>query len=362
MPPPLPPLPRPVDPTAGPTAGHDDSGTGAGRPTRAGAATAFASPRWLPGGHIQTIWPAIVAPGPLPPYRRERWETPDGDFIDLDHVVPSPDDPGPAIDAPLLAVLHGLEGSSSSHYCRRLMAATAARGWRGVVVHWRGCSGEPNRLARAYHSGDSAELDWIVRRLRPTWVVGVSLGANVLVKWLGEQQGAAPISAAVALAPPQDLRASAERLAQGFSRLYCRHFLVTLRQKALGKLAREPDLCDIDRIRSARTLYDFDDAFTAPVHGFAGAHDYWQRSSCRPYLATPTVPTLVINSLNDPFIPSQSLAQPGDVAAAVTLDYPAGGGHAGFTSSRIGGGADWLIRRCLDFLDDPGRPSGATVT
>ena len=321
----------------------------------------FASPLWLPGGHLQTIWPAVIAPGPRPIYRRERWETPDGDFIDLDHVVPVPSDPVPAADAPLLALLHGLEGSSASHYSRRLMAATAARGWRGVVVHWRGCSGEPNRLARAYHSGDSAELDWIIRRLRPRHVVGISLGANVLARWLGEQRTAAPLEAAVAIAAPQDLRASAERLARGLSRLYGRQFLATLRQKALGKLVRDPDLCDEERIRSARTLYDFDDAFTAPVHGFAGAHDYWQRSSCRPYLAAITVPTLVINALNDPFIPARSLAGPTDVASAVTLDYPASGGHAGFASTAFPGSADWLTQRCLGFLADPGRPSAATV-
>ena len=303
----------------------------------------------------------MAAPGPLPTYRRERWETPDGDFIDLDHVVPGPGQPAPARDAPLLALFHGLEGSSASHYSRKLMAATAARGWRGVVVHWRSCSGELNRLARAYHSGDSVEMDWIVRRLRPDYVVGISLGANVLAKWLGEQQRSAPIKAAVAIAPPQDLRAGAERLARGLSRIYSRHFLASLRRKAFDKLERFPGLCDRDRIRTARTLYDFDDAFTAPVHGFAGAHDYWQRSSCRPCLAAITVPTLVINALNDPFIPAGSLAGPADVSPAVTLDYPAGGGHAGFVSAPLPGGSTWFVQRTLAFLADPGSPSEATI-
>lgn len=321
----------------------------------------YRPPRWLAGGHLQTIWPAMVAPGPMPAWRRERWETPDGDFIDLDHVVPGISDPAPATDAPLVALFHGLEGSSSSHYSRKLMAAIAARGWRGVVVHWRGCSGEPNRLARAYHSGDSAELDWIIRRLRPSHAIGVSLGGNVLAKWLGEQQSAAPLEAAVVIAAPQDLRAGAERLSQGLSRIYCRHFLATLKAKALDKLARFPDLCDGERIRNARSLYDFDDAFTAPVHGFAGAHDYWQRSSCRRWLASITVPTLVINALNDPFVPTRSLAGPAEVAPAVTLDYPAHGGHVGFPTAPFPGGTTWIARRSLDYLDTPGSRSDATI-
>ena len=321
----------------------------------------YRPPWWLPGGHLQTIWPATVALGPLPVWRRERWQTPDGDFIDLDHVVPGPSDPVPAAEAPRVVLFHGLEGSSSSHYSRKLMHAIAARGWHGVVAHWRGCSGEPNRLARAYHSGDSAEVDWIIRRLNPQYAIGVSLGANALAKWLGEQQAAAPLDAAVVIAAPQDLRAGAERLSQGFSRLYCHHFLSTLKGKALEKLARYPGLCDGARVRRARTLYDFDDAFTAPVHGFAGAHDYWQRSSCRRWLASITVPTLVINALNDPFVPASSLASRADVARAVLLDYPLAGGHVGFPTAPFPGDTTWLCQRSLEFLNAPGRPSAHTV-
>ena len=322
----------------------------------------YEAPLWLPGGHLQTIWPATVAMGPMPVWRRERWLTPDGkDFIDLDHIVPGPDDPAPQAAAPRVVLFHGLEGSSASHYSRKLMRAIAACGWHGVVAHWRGCSGEPNRLPRAYHSGDSDEVDWIIRRLRPRYAIGISLGANALAKWLGMQGTEAPIDAAVVIAAPQDLRAGAERLAHGFSRLYCRHFLTTLKAKALAKLVQYPGLCDGARIRDARTLYDFDDAFTAPVHGFAGAHDYWQRSSCRPWLASITVPTLVINALNDPFVPATSLAGLAEVSRAVTLDYPMEGGHVGFPTAPFPGSTTWLCERSLDYLGEPGRRSGDTV-
>lgn len=241
------------------------------------------------------------------------------------------------------------------------MTAIAARGWRGVVVHWRGCSGEPNRQPRAYHSGDTAELDWILRRLRPDSVIGISLGGNVLAKWLGERGSEAPLRGAVVIGAPQDLRTSAEKLARGFSRFYCHHFLVTLKRKALAMEATHPGLCDPARIHAARTLFDFDDAFTGPVHGFDGAHDYWARSSCRPWLASIAIPTLVINARNDPFVPFGSLAGPAEVSAAVTLDYPEGGGHVGFATPPLPARSTWLAERSLAFLADPttgGRPHG----
>ncbi len=314
----------------------------------------------MPGGHLQTVWPAVIAPPPIVRYRRERWRTPDGDFVDLDHVEPLPGATAVSATAPLVALFHGLEGSSDSHYSRALMAAATRRGWRAVVVHWRGCSGEPNHLPRAYHSGDSVELDWIQRRLGADFAIGVSLGGNVLAKWLGEQGGAAPLKAAVAIAPPQDLRAGAEQLARGFNRIYCRHFLVTLKRKSLEMLDRHPGLFDGDRVRRARDFFDFDDAVTAPLHGFAGALDYWQRSSCRPYLAEVRVPTLVVNALNDPFLPPSALARPGEVSRAVTLDYPAHGGHVGFASGQATGREAWLTARVLDFLADPERRATGT--
>lgn len=298
----------------------------------------YRAPRSLPGGHLQTIWPACFAPRPPVDFTRERWPTPDGDFIDLDWcgqtIQPPP-------HGPWVVLLHGLEGNAHSHYARALMHEVLARGHTGVVIHFRGCGGTPNHAPRSYHSGDSPELDWIVRRLLakrldtghtgPLWVVGVSLGGNVLLKWLGEQGPSAPgVDAAAAVSTPQDLHAAACRLNQGFSQLYQHHFLRSLRAKALRLWNKHPGLFDRERVRQARTLFEFDDSFTAPVHGFAGALDYWKRCSSRPWLKEIAVPTLVLNAQNDPFLPASALATPEQVAPWVTLEYPTQGGHVGF--------------------------------
>ncbi|HQR03802.1 MAG: alpha/beta fold hydrolase [Proteobacteria bacterium] len=304
----------------------------------------YRAPVWLPGGHLQTLWP-LVCPAPAPSYRRERWDTPDGDFIDLDWIEGT-------TSAPLLILFHGLEGSSRSPYARQLMAAAGARGWRGVVVHFRGCSGEPNRLLRAYHSGDSAELDWILRRMRkdhdgPLHVVGVSLGGNALLKWLGELGPAAGeiVASAAALCAPLDLAAVDRALGAGINRLYARHFLHTLIPKALAKAARFPGRLDADRIRRARSLSDYDDAMTAPVHGFSSAADYYARSSALGFLGGIRVPTLAINPRNDPFLPARHLPCIRQAGPGLTLEYPEAGGHAGFISPPFPGNGDWLPRR-----------------
>lgn len=287
----------------------------------------------------------------MPAFRRERWDTPDGDFIDLDWV-----DGGPA--RPLVVLFHGLEGSSRSHYARSLMRAVQAAGWRGVVVHFRGCSGEPNRLPRAYHSGDTDEADWILRRLRcghapgRMFVAGVSLGGNVLLKWLGERNSAAEgvVDAAAAVSAPVDLAAAGHALGQGFNRLYTEHFLRTLRVTALTKHQRFPGLLDGKRIRAARSLFDFDEAVTAPLHGFAGAADYWARCSSKPWLGDIRVPTLVINALNDPFLPARALPAPAECARQVILDIPAEGGHVGFVAGAFPGHLHWLPERLMGFF------------
>ena len=215
----------------------------------------FRAPRWLPGGNLQTIWPALfskTSPHGPPAYRRERWDTPDGDFIDVDWT----DAPLPA---PLLVLFHGLEGSSASHYAVALMAAVQMAGWAGAVVHFRGCSGVPNRLPRAYHSGDSAEIDWVLRRLRSRFpqrhlfAAGVSLGGNALLKWLGEQELAAGavVDAAAAVSAPLDLTACGHHLGRGFNRVYTHHFLRTLKRDAAAKLARFPGLFDGARMAHA---------------------------------------------------------------------------------------------------------------
>jgi predicted alpha/beta-fold hydrolase len=316
----------------------------------------FRAPWWLPGGHAQTIYSSVLAPRPPVRYRRERWETPDADFIDLDWVEGR--DSGLEIgdsksSAPLVVLFHGLEGSSNSHYARWLMQAVLERGWRGVVVHFRGCSGETNRLPRAYHSGDVAEADWILARLctsagaAPLFAAGVSLGGNMLLRWLGEYGTAAGrvVTACAAVSAPVDLTAAGDALALGFNRVYTAHFLGTMKRKTLAKRGRYPELVDWTRMAAANTLRTFDDAVTAPLHGFRDVDDYWTRASAKPVLGGIRVPTLMLNALNDPFLPAVALPGPSAVSAAVTLHYPPAGGHVGF-----GGNTPWLPDRLLTFF------------
>ncbi|HEX2830737.1 MAG TPA: hydrolase [Burkholderiales bacterium] len=314
-----------------------------------GSVEAYRAPWWLPGGHLQTLYAALLAPRPRVAYRRERWDTPDGDFVDVDWVD------GPAT-APLVALFHGLEGGSTSPYAHALMAHLRALGWRGAVVHFRGCSGEPNRLARAYHSGDSAEIAWMVRRLREhaatVYATGVSLGGNALLKWLGERGADASklVSAAAAVCAPLDLMAAGDALGRGFNRVYSRHFLSTLKKKSLAKLAHFPELYDATLVRSARTLRAFDNVVTAPLHGFRDTDDYWTRASSKPWLARIAVPTLLVNARNDPFMPERALPGAGQVSSHVTREFPSDGGHVGFVTGPFPGRLDWLPRRIIDFL------------
>lgn len=313
----------------------------------------YTPPRWLPGGHAQTLYPLLIKPE-APAFRRERWDTPDGDFIDLDWKDAAQADG----KTPLLLLFHGLEGNSDSHYARSLVRAAFAAGRSSAVVHFRGCSGEPNKLPRAYHSGDSAEIDWILRRLRaehpdrPLHAVGVSLGGNALLKWLGEQGSAAGavLDAAAAVSAPIDLAACGHHLARGFNALYTQHFLHTLKPNSLAKLKRFPGLLDERRIRRAHTLYDFDDAVTAPLHGFAGADDYWFRASSKPWLTDIAVPTLLLNARNDPFLPAHALPLPDQVSPQVCLDFTEAGGHVGFVAGHLPGHLDWMPQRVLHFF------------
>lgn len=322
----------------------------------AGAAEPYDPPTWLPGGHLQTIW-GVVAPRPEVDYRRERWELPDGDFLDLDWVESPP-------DAPLVVLFHGLEGSSGGHYARALMAAVHARDWQGVVVHFRGCSGEPNRLPRAYHAGDSAEIGYVLNRLRrdhpgrAIHAVGVSLGGNALLKWLGEQGGAAEavVSRAAAIGAPLDLPAAGAALDRGFNRVYSARFLKTLKRKALDKLDRFPGLYDRAAVEAIDTIRGFDDLVTAPLHGFRDAEDYWSRAASKPWLAHIRVPTLVLNARNDPFVPAETLPGAAQVSDRVTLEQPAAGGHVGFVGGWFPGDLAWLPGRVLAFLGAPGLP------
>ena len=297
----------------------------------------YAAPWWLPGGNLQTIWPALYAKrftGVVPRYRRERWTTPDDDFVDVDWLQ----DPQPA--GALMVLFHGLEGSSSSHYAQAFADLCRRRGYAYAVPHFRGCSGELNLGPRAYHSGDHAEIGWILARMRQRHsgsivAVGISLGGNALLRWAQEMGGEAArvVDAVASVCSPIDLGASGRAIGQGFNRLvYTRMFLQTMKPKALKKLAQHPGLFDADALRAASDLYAFDNAFTAPLHGFKNTDDYWTRASAQPHLNRIQLPALVLNALNDPFVPAASLPTPREAGKWVTLWQPAQGGHVGFAS------------------------------
>jgi uncharacterized protein len=309
----------------------------------------YISPLWLPNGHLQTIYPAMCIAKPKVAFRRERWTAPDGDFVDVDLVDGQP-------GLPFVVLFHGLEGSSDSHYARALMAEVAARGWSGAVPHFRGCSGEANLAPRFYHSGDAQEVDWVLRKLHPRatgkfYATGVSLGGNALLCWLGQSQHAAEIvDAAGAVSAPLDLAQGGKALSSGANRLYTRMFLRTLKPKCLAKLEQFPGLFARDAMLAARDLHAFDNVVTAPLHGYRDADDYWDRASAKHVLHDITVPTLVLNARNDPFLPGRYL--PGSASPAVQLDYPRHGGHVGFVFGSLPGRLDWLPQRLMRFFEE----------
>ena len=298
----------------------------------------FRAPPWLPGGNLQTIWAAVASRrhlGPAPRFRRERWTTPDGDFIDVDHLQTLPGAPTPSHH---LVLFHGLEGSSQSQYAQAFASVAQSRGWAFSVPHFRGCSGELNLAPRAYHSGDFEEIGWILQRLRarsaaPLQAVGISLGGNALLRWAQEagDSAAAAASAVAAVCSPIDLAAAGQAIDQGFNWLvYSRMFLRTMKPRALAKWQQHPGLFDRERLTAARTLYEFDNVFTAPLHGYADTTDYWARASAQPHLARIRIPALVLNARNDPFVPAARLPNRADVGRCVTLWQPAHGGHVAF--------------------------------
>ena len=306
---------------------------------------------WLRNPHAQTLWASLMRrPAPLST-RRERVELPDGDFLDLDWL-----DGG---NGPLVIVLHGLEGSLQSPYASGMLAAIARQGWRGVMMHFRGCSGEPNRLARSYHSGETGDLRYLIHELRAREpatklaAVGFSLGGNALLKYLGEDPGHACLNAAVAVSVPFELGRCAERLQRGFSRLYQWHLLRSLRRKARDKLRRFDLPVTSQSLRQCRDFRRFDDKVTAPLHGFDDVDDYYRRCSSSQFLRAITVPTLAIQSCDDPFMTSEVIPAPAELAPAVRLEITARGGHVGFISGEIPFRAVyWLEDRVPAFLHE----------
>lgn len=321
-------------------------------------AQSYDAPWWLPGGHLQTIYSALFTAVPQVSYNRERWETPDGDFIDVDWLALDKANISGA-DSPVVVFFHGLEGNSDRHYIRSLMHKLQRKGWRGVAVNFRGCSGEPNRLPRAYFAGDSAEIDWILRRLRaqyptiPLFATGVSLGGNALLKWVGEQgiHAGEVIDAVVTVSATMDLQATGNTLdGGGFNRFYTDNFLRSLKKKAARKLEQFPGLFDGESVENVKTLREFDNLVTAPLHGFKNTDDYWARASSKPYLIDIRIPTLLIHARNDPFLPETALPTPAEVSSSIKLEFSDEGGHVGFISGSFPGKHVWLPERILAFF------------
>jgi predicted alpha/beta-fold hydrolase len=313
----------------------------------------FRPPRWLDGPHAQTVFANLCPPPMGLRPRRERWELPDGDFVDVDrHGDPS---------APTVVVLHGLEGSSRGRYVKRLVRALLARGVSSVAMNFRGCSGELNRLPRFYHSGETTDLAHAIERLvreqpgRALGVAGYSLGGNVAAKWFGEQGDSLPkeVRAGAVVSVPFDLAACARAIdGPGFwPLLYRERFLRDLRSKAIAKARRFPGLLDVPAVRAARTFEAFDDRVTAPLHGFASAVDYWTRCSAARFLHGVRRPLIALSAEDDPMVPARTIP----VAAArenphIELHVAPGGGHVGFVERTPLGFGFWAERLAADFL------------
>lgn len=322
----------------------------------------YKAPAWLPGGHAQTIWSALYAQkrhqAPVPMHR-ERWTTPDGDFIDVDKQMAS------SKKRPLLVLFHGLEGSSDSHYAQAFADWAHEHDVQLAIPHFRGCSGQINLSPRAYHSGDHEEIDWVLKRLRQVhkaqqgeWLlaVGVSLGGNALMRWAAEQgQEATKTADAIAsICSPLDLAMSGDAIGKGLNRyIYTPMFLKSMKPKALAKWAQFPGLFDKDAMLNAKDLYEFDNVFTAPLHGFKNTLDYWAKASAKPLMQAIHLPALALNAQNDPFVPASSLPQHKDVSRSVTLWQPEQGGHVGFAAGSWPGHVrqmpnkvgEWLMKR-----------------
>lgn len=314
----------------------------------------FSPPWWAQSPHIQTILPLLTKVD-KPVLVRQRQELDDGDFIDLDWQ-------GEAVNGnPILVLVHGLEGSALSHYARRLLHVCRLQQLVTVVHHHRSCSGEPNRLARSYHSGDTQDLQWTLSYLKQTYpaslllVVGYSLGGNVVCKYQGEYGDSSLIERAVVVSAPLQLAACAKRLEKGFSKVYQSYLIKQLQQKLIGKI-NHPILGQQMPVKQSqaeqlKTFYEFDHYVTAPLHGFKGVDDYYQRASGLPYLRTITKPTLVMHAQDDPFMTQDVIPHKEHLSPMVEYELHAYGGHVGF----IEGGSPWrpkyyLERRIMQFL------------
>ena len=323
------------------------------------AKSSFQPAWWLPGAHLQTIWPNFFRPRVRLATRCERLVLPDGDFIELHWAGRGA--------GPIVVVLHGLGGSIRSHYASGMLAALTGRGFRAVLMHLRGAGEEPNRLPRSYHSGDTADFRHCLQVLRerqpgvPLAAVGYSLGGNVLLKYLGEEGEEALLAAAVAVSVPFDLGATVDCLNRGLARIYQRRLLRCLKWSTRRKLGRLPLPVDGRGLAGIRTLREFDERLTAPLNGFRDAEDYYRRSSSRHFLKAIVVPTLVLHAEDDPFMPPGIVPSASALGPAVRLELSRHGGHAGFVAGPPWAPVYWAEGRARAFLTAHlGRGSGSS--
>jgi uncharacterized protein len=320
------------------------------------ASSTFKPAWWLKHAHLQTIFAKYLSPRKRQKTVSEVLPLPDGDELQLNWMQPA----RVAKDAPMVVILHGLAGNIHSHYIQNLLAHCRQQRWPAVVMHFRGCNGQPNKMPRAYHSGDTADFAFVLQEIQQRFeqqklvAVGFSLGANVLVKYCGELHPQNPLQAAVAVCPPLDLAASASRINQGSSKLYQHYLLNRLKQATIEKLRRFPDFplpLTVRQVKHMRSIEQFDEQFTAPIHGFANAQDYYHKASGKAYLRHIDIPTLVIHASDDPFLSSSVVPSAAEMSQHVQFEVTDGGGHVGF----ISGNSPlkprfWLNQRVTDFI------------
>lgn len=307
---------------------------------------------WLRNPHLQTVWPRLFRKALKNLFlTSERVELPDGDFVDLEWAGEG--------RGPLVLILHGFEGSIHSHYAKGLLSTITKQGWRGVFMHFRGCSGVPNRLPRSYHSADTGDLAFIVNMLRQREpdvsisAIGISLGGNVLLKWLGESVDKNPLTAAIAVSVPFELKKTALHIQKGMSRLYQWHLLKTVIKRMEQQLRVTPPALKLPCLNTLQTLEAFDNLITAPLHGFQNSDEYYSIASSRQYLRGIQVPTLIIHAKDDPFMTLDAIPHANEVSTFVQLEIQEAGGHVGFVGGKVPWRAEyWLESRIGSFLQE----------
>lgn len=319
----------------------------------------FRPANWCRNPHLQTLWPYFFRFSPRPEYRTERLELTDGDFLDLDWFEPQ-------AAGPLVLVLHGLEGCSQSHYVRGLVTALAQRNMRSVVMHHRGCSGEPNRLDRSYHAGETADLNAVLTCIHdrepqaPIGAIGFSLGGNMLLKWLGENPHATLIAAA-AVSVPFLLAEGARRMQRGFSQIYQWRLIRLMKQSVIKKFANRPSPVDLRHVRGLQNFWTFDDQVTARLHNFADVNDYYTRSSSRQFLSTINTETLIVHALDDPLMTAAVIPREHELSGTIELELSRHGGHVGFVAGPPWQPRYWLDQRVADYFSEKMVPKFSAI-